>query len=321
MSSQIKPTDTASPAPAQANAPTPAATYASSEIASLHHLAAMKTRRLGGGTDRLRLGARDFQVQVPSGPFAQVYDEGPGPDERIARLLKDCGVPYHFRSAVFGALQQVPVDERDEYRRVLHVLADWFYPSNKPRLLLLGGGYGVGKSYTTAAMVLALCKNGHYAMWYDGRDFVNHARAMATSSYTDINWAKWVDRYRRMRLLVIDEVLAGCNTPFAQERIEEVVNARYAEGRDTILTANSIDTEAFRAVLGNRVIDRAMDGGGLLVWKGRSLRGRLVDAPAQPSGVDAGERNAPKAPPTPPAPPKRGSGPAKPLQDGQPQGE
>lgn len=79
-----------------------------------------------------------------------------------------------------------------------------------------------------------------------------------------------------IRLLVIDEVGVRGEKPFEDRMLTTLIDERYDRKRDTVLISNQTAAD-FRAVLGESIVDRLRETGGIIECNWRSFRGRLVE--------------------------------------------
>ena len=82
-----------------------------------------------------------------------------------------------------------------------------------------------------------------------------------------------VSRFVAPRLLVLDECQERMDTDHEARTLTLVLDKRYGQMRPTILVANCTEA-AFRELMGAAVIDRVKEGGGILVFKWESFRGK-----------------------------------------------
>lgn len=75
------------------------------------------------------------------------------------------------------------------------------------------------------------------------------------------------------KLLVVDELHANSGTAFDHSGLSNIIDARYRDLRPTIVLTN-IQTQNLRQVLQDHIVDRVLDGGGLIEMTGKSLRGQ-----------------------------------------------
>jgi DNA replication protein DnaC len=216
-----------------------------------------------------RIGVEDLTrrgVQVIS-PIESEEIARSEQDDLIRRLRQACGVASKFAGAKLS-------DALPEQREAAKILAGILEPSCTPRILIVAGDVGTGKSHLLSGLVLELVRRGQYAMYTDTRALIDLARDAVCGRASE-SWRTIIARYIRARLVVFDEASAAVGTTFSVERLEQVIDERYRAGRDTILAGNA-EPERFEAVIGARVVSRAREAGGVLIMRGEDLRGRLA---------------------------------------------
>lgn len=83
--------------------------------------------------------------------------------------------------------------------------------------------------------------------------------------------AQVIDSFRKPALLVIDEIGQRGESDWENRMFFEVLNARYNDLTDTILTAN-LSPEAVAECLGPSILSRMQEGGGLIDCQWPSFR-------------------------------------------------
>ncbi len=200
-------------------------------------------------------------------------------DERLAKLLRAAGIPGHFENASFDDLNAIPMADREQYRCNAAAIRNLLTPANRPRIYLLCGPPGTGKTFLACAAVLEAVRRGQFAMYWDTRDFLDLTRAtMYGESSTKWSGDRGLyERCVRAKLLVLDEIVGGLMSDFARERIEQVLDGRYRQDRDSVLISNALP-DVFHRAIGDRLFDRAAEAGGIIEFSGESLRGRLIES-------------------------------------------
>jgi DNA replication protein DnaC len=228
----------------------------------------------------LRIGVRDLtargvEVLTPEEAAEAAMST---PEAVAARMMAVCKVPDLFLDAKLDDFECVPHDVMPAFRDATAKIKTLRQPCSRPRVVLLCGDVGLGKTHLCCALLLDLARAGQYVRFLDARAYITEATDAATGKTAD-PWSTILARYVRARLVVLDEVAAAIRTPFGQERVEELINARYNQRRDTILTGNATP-EHFMNVVGDRVASRAREAG-FIVVNGQDMRGRLLDRPSR----------------------------------------
>jgi DNA replication protein DnaC len=143
----------------------------------------------------------------------------------------------------------------------------------KPPGCLLLGNVGTGKTLLGTALVNhCLDRDGpNSAMFCTLIDLFRRIKDTfdPSSSGTESAVRR---RLETVPLLVIDEIGVQFNTPFEQATLTALINQRYNELLSTVLVGN-LTVEECEAILGERAMDRFREGGHVLSFTWKSLRG------------------------------------------------
>lgn len=140
--------------------------------------------------------------------------------------------------------------------------------------ICLTGTRGNGKTQIAVDAILKTTLQGRRAR------FVTAARLFAEVRGAFGDGAKKtevevLDGFRRPKLLVIDEIGQRADTAFESRILFELLNARYNDMTDTILTAN-LDPSQLVEALGPSLVSRMTEGGGVIHCTWASFRGAEV---------------------------------------------
>lgn len=80
-----------------------------------------------------------------------------------------------------------------------------------------------------------------------------------------------LEKYKKFKLLVIDEIGQRAETAWEDRILAELVNARYGKGNDTLLVSNHTQEE-FREAIGSSIASRMNQTGGLIECNWKSYR-------------------------------------------------
>lgn len=110
--------------------------------------------------------------------------------------------------------------------------------AKRPRgWLVLLGGYGAGKTHLAAAITNYTIGTGRPAMFVVVPDLLDHLRAaFGPSSESGVD--ERLDTIRETPLLVLDDLGAHHSTPWAQEKLFQILNHRYNGHLPTVITTN-----------------------------------------------------------------------------------
>ena len=125
-------------------------------------------------------------------------------------------------------------DGREPKVEVIRRYVDkWDEVFHKNMGLLLWGDVGTGKSFAAAAAVNALTARKVPCMM---TTFIRLANELSGRNYEDKN--AFIASLNRYKLLVIDDLGAERDSPYMQEMVFEIIDARYRSGMPLIVTTN-----------------------------------------------------------------------------------
>ena len=121
--------------------------------------------------------------------------------------------------------------------------------------LVLVGGVGTGKTHLAAAIANDVLDQGeHTAMFSVAPDLLDHLRATFDPT-KGIDYDERFNDIRNSFLLVLDDLGTENATPWAREKLYQIINHRYNEGLPTVITTNQIEGGIDDRIL-SRILDR-----------------------------------------------------------------
>ncbi len=127
------------------------------------------------------------------------------------------------------------------------------YAAEPQGWLLLQGGYGCGKTHLAAAIANACVDAGMVTLFLTIPDLLDHLRSSFGPS-SEISYDELFDRVLNVSLLVLDDLGAESPTPWALEKLYQLVNHRYSYRLATVFTTNA-DPETLDARIRSRLLD------------------------------------------------------------------
>lgn len=125
--------------------------------------------------------------------------------------------------------------------------------------LVLGGGTGVGKTHLAVAMVQALTARGTAALFVSTVDLLDEIRA----GYETGRAARIEGAAREADMLVLDDVGAQrTDKPWTSERLFALLDGRYRDRRQTVITTNAKTMKELADMFGDRgerIVSRLME--------------------------------------------------------------
>ena len=109
------------------------------------------------------------------------------------------------------------------------------YAENPEGWLVLTGPSGSGKTHLAAAIANRCIERQETVFFIMVADLLDHLRA-AYSPSSEIAYDDLFDQVRNVPVLVLDDLGAHSSTPWAQEKLFQVINHRYNNALSTVIT-------------------------------------------------------------------------------------
>ena len=119
--------------------------------------------------------------------------------------------------------------------------------------LVLKGGYGCGKTHLAAAIANYRLALGHFVLFVNTPDLLDHLRATFNPEST-VTYDERFDEVRSSPLLILDDLGTQSNSEWAQEKLYQILNFRYNAKLPTVITTN-LELEAIEIRVRSRMVD------------------------------------------------------------------
>ena len=119
--------------------------------------------------------------------------------------------------------------------------------------LVLVGPSGCGKTHLAAAIANECISHGYPAFFITAADLLDHLRA-TFSPDSEIAYDRLFDQVRNARLLILDDLVTQTSTPWAKEKLDQLLNHRFANQLPTVITSIT-PVEQFEARIRTRLTD------------------------------------------------------------------
>jgi len=162
--------------------------------------------------------------------------------------------------------RQMRENLRGAYRRALE------FAQNPQGWLILKGSYGCGKTHLAAAIANHQVELGRQVLFVVVPDLLDHLRA-AFAPHSSVRFDQRFEAVRTAPLLILDDLGTQSSTPWAQEKLYQILNYRYNAQLPTVITTNS-ELEDLDARLRARVAD--VDRSSIVTILARDYRGTEI---------------------------------------------
>jgi DNA replication protein DnaC len=182
---------------------------------------------------RLPSGKPDFNRVIPCRCTRGELDK-----ERQARLLRYSNLGSLTRFTFDNLLPQGrsgnPINQ-EKFARAYQAAKAF---ANEPKgWLILAGPDGCGKTHLAAAIANERLSHGYPVFFITTPDLLDHLRS-AYSPNSEIVYDEFFNQVRNAPLLVLDDVGAQTATPWAKEKLEQLLNHRFNSELPTVIVTN-----------------------------------------------------------------------------------
>jgi DNA replication protein DnaC len=191
-----------------------------------------------------------------SDPAVSVRIDVVSADHSVIDSLADIW-PDGLRRCLFTTFDPRANDSlRDAYE------AAWEFAQNPDGWLVLEGLVGCGKTHLAAAIKNERDEHGYQTLFKTAPDLLDYLRATYAPD-SNITYDKGFDAIRNADVLILDDYGAHSSTPWAEEKLFQLLNYRFNGRMPTVITTN-------------QPLDRRVAAGGAPTQELRILS-RLVD--------------------------------------------
>jgi DNA replication protein DnaC len=130
-------------------------------------------------------------------------------------------------------------DERDSLKAAFD--ASRKFADEPEGWIVLSGSFGCGKTHLAAAIANHREDLGDTAVFVTAPNLLDHLRA-AFNPHTPVSYDRRFEEMRSAPLLVLDDLGTESATPWAKEKLFQIVNHRYVARLPTVFTTEDVDT-------------------------------------------------------------------------------
>jgi len=128
------------------------------------------------------------------------------------------------------------------------------YAEQPTNWLLIRGTYGSGKTHLAAAVANRVAHGGKSVLFVVAADLLDYLRATFQPG-SAVSYDQRFNEIRRAWLLVLDDLSTQNASPWAREKLVQILNYRYVSGSATVLTISHSDWESLDERLRSRLED------------------------------------------------------------------
>ena len=159
---------------------------------------------------------------------------------------------YHDKTFdTFDLRAELPRDEHANIREAVKLAKD--FAKHPQDWLMFTGGYGAGKTHLAAAIANYQAERGYPAMFVVVPDLLDHLRA-AFSPDARTSFDQRFEEVRTAPLLVLDDLGTESATPWAREKLYQIINHRYVGRLPTVITT-SVSPDDLDPRIRTRILD------------------------------------------------------------------
>jgi DNA replication protein DnaC len=141
---------------------------------------------------------------------------------------------YHDKT--FESFEQREELPREEQQNLKDVLADAEEFANDPqKWLVLMGEHGSGKTHLAAAIANKCVDDGRPVVFKEVPELLDHLRATYRPD-SPVTYDQLFEAVRGAPLLILDDLGTESASPWAQEKLHQIFNYRYAARLPTVIT-------------------------------------------------------------------------------------
>lgn len=206
------------------------------------------------------VGDADFGRAFPCACQERASD-----DQRLSRLQRFSNLGVLAQVSLEGISYQGPGSTPEAHARYSAALeASRRFLGEPAGTLLLVGGNGTGKTHLAAAVANRLMEAGYPVFFSFVPDLLDQLRG-SYSPDSELTYDEMFEQVKNVPILVLDDLGVHSGTPWAEEKLFQVINHRHLSGLATIVTS-AVQVDRLDGRLQSRLTDprssRVVDLGG-----------------------------------------------------------
>lgn len=159
---------------------------------------------------------------------------------------------YTFDSFTTREFEKLERDDVENLRKALKICQD--YARSPSGWLVLSGGVFSGKTHLAAAIGNSQAQLGRQVSFWVVAELLDHLRSTFSPS-SNIAYDRLFEEIKNAPLLILDDLGGHSSTPWAQEKLYQILNYRYNADLPTVITT-LLSMDAIEPRLRSRMMDR-----------------------------------------------------------------
>lgn len=180
-------------------------------------------------------------------------------------------IPPRFADATFETYQAVNTQAGSNRDICREYAETWLSRKAAGEGLLLCGTPGTGKTHLAASIARHVADKAQESVFITTAARIIRAFRRTWAGNPEIGELDVLAKYCEPGLLIVDEIGVQYGTDSERNILFEVINDRYEDMLPTILISN-LPLNELSALLGERVVDRMIEGGTVLSFNWSSYR-------------------------------------------------
>ncbi len=132
----------------------------------------------------------------------------------------------------------------------------WEFANDPSGWILFEGKYGSGKTHLAAAIGHHCLASGQEVLFLTVPDLLDHLRA-TFSPRSDIDYDDLFERVKTVQILILDDLGVENPSPWAKEKLFQLLNTRYVKELPTVITTNTT-IDHLDPRIASRLLDRQL---------------------------------------------------------------
>lgn len=192
--------------------------------------------------------------------------------ERIKELFRRSGVPARFADRTFASYEVTSDGQRHALRTATRFADAIIADPLRGISLILCGSPGTGKTHLACAIARALADASRSSLFITVISAIRHVKETYRRD-SEKSERQAIGELVYPDLLILDEVGVQVGSEHEKMILFEVINERYQACKSTILISN-LNRDELAEYLGDRVMDRFREAGGVIPFDWASHRGK-----------------------------------------------